>query len=41
MKISPVIIFGILGVLFVGANSVFTVDQREKEIGRASCRERV
>ncbi len=30
MKISPVIIFGILGVLFVGANSVFTVDQREK-----------
>jgi len=30
MKINPVIVFGILGVLFIGANSVFTVDQREK-----------
>lgn len=30
MKINPIIIFGLLGVIFVGANSVFTVDQREK-----------
>ncbi|PCI23086.1 MAG: HflC protein [Piscirickettsiaceae bacterium] len=32
MRINPVIIFGLLGILFVGANSVFTVDQREKVI---------
>jgi len=32
MKINPIIIFGLFGLIFVGANSVFTVDQREKAI---------
>ncbi len=30
MKISPIVIFIMVAVVFVGANSVYTVDQREK-----------
>ena len=30
MKINPIIIFTLVAVVFIGANSVYTVDQREK-----------
>ncbi|ORU93907.1 MAG: protease modulator HflC [Cycloclasticus sp. symbiont of Bathymodiolus heckerae] len=32
MKMNPIMLFALMAVLFVGANSVFTVDQREKAI---------
>ncbi len=30
MKINPLVIFVLVAIVFVGANSMFTVDQREK-----------